>query len=91
MLEFSVLVPIREGCVAWGRGRFFAEQEWEPFAGPELEAFAGPELGADVELEMGTNAEMLDPNASWQRDRELNNDANHPYYVVDNLSDVGGR
>ena len=67
----SVLVPIGEGCVAWGKARFLAELEWgrfagpevRPFAVPELEAFAGPELGADAELEMGPNAELLGPNA----------------------------
>ena len=58
-----MLVPIGEGCVAWGKGRFLAELAWEPFAGPELEANAGPDLRADAELEKGTNAELLGPNA----------------------------
>ena len=54
-----MLVPIGEGGLACGRGRFLAELEWGPFAVPELEAFAGPELGGDAVLEMGTNAELL--------------------------------
>ena len=63
-----MLVPMGEGCVAWGmgrlgRGRFLAELTWGPFAEPELETNAGPELRADAELEMGTNAELLEPNA----------------------------
>ena len=42
MLEVSVLVPIGEGCVAWGmgrlgRGRFLAELAWGALAEPELE------------------------------------------------------
>ena len=59
----SVLVPIGEGCVAWGMGRFLAELAWGPFTEPELEAFTRPELTTDAELEMGTNTELLEPNA----------------------------
>ena len=59
----SVLVPIGEGCVLWGRGRFLAELAWERFTEPELEVIPGPELGPDAEPEMGTNVELLEPNA----------------------------